>query len=230
MAASLRWATGTGAANTAIKLSGSARFLMGNGMFSANGDIDTAGGSRIAFGQTTNHYINGSMKIAGSALFGAGKYTIDGDSWNGTGGTTWPYTSTLNGITYGSGYSGWDMAGSDVTFILTGTLSLAGGAKTKLTAPTSSVSGGKIAEMLVHSLSTGNTDWTGGSGNNFVGVVYLPNSQVKMAGGNTTLSSGQCFTLIASRIWATGGAATGTACPSMSAGGGGSSSTIRLVN
>lgn len=221
---------GPGNANAAIKLAGSARFFMGNGAFSANGDIDTAGGSRIAFGVTNNHYINGSMKIAGSAFFGAGRYTVNGQFTNGTGGTTWPYTSTLNNTTYGSGFSSWDMAGSDVTFILSGALSLAGGAKTKLNAPTSSVAGGRIAEMLVHSLTSTDTNWTGGSQNNFAGTAYFPNSKINMAGGNTTLSTGQCFSMVASKIWVTGGAATGSACASMGTGGGGSaSSTIKLV-
>lgn len=227
---------GTGSGGNAVKLSGSAKFLMGNGRFSANGDIDTAGGSRIAFGATTNHYINGDMKIAGSALFGAGRYTIDGDFNNGTGGTTWPYTSPLNGKTYGDylqgvNVQGYDMAGVDVTFVLSGTLSLAGGARTKLVAPSTSTSGGQIADMLVHSLTSSNTNWTGGSANNFAGTVYFPNSQIKMSGGNTTLSSGQCFTLIAYEIVASGGAATGSACKTTkdAYGDGGTSTNIRLV-
>ena len=45
------------------------------------------------------------------------------------------------------------------------------------------------------------------------------------------MAIGLCFTLIAAKIWATGGAAAGTACPSMTGGSGsGSSSPIRLVN
>ncbi|CCA93471.1 conserved hypothetical protein [Novosphingobium sp. PP1Y] len=220
---------GPGSGNSAIKLSGSAIYLMGDGTFSANGDIDTAGGSRIAFGRTRNHYINGNLKIAGSAVFGAGRYTIAGDFANGTGGTTWPYTSPLNGITYGSAFSGYDMGGSDVTFILGGTLNLAGGARTKLVAPSGSVAGGQIADLLVDSLTTADTNWTGGSANNFAGTVHVPNSNVKMSGGNTTLGNGQCFTLIAGKIAANGGAATGSACQSMAGDTDGKSSSIRLV-
>ena len=220
---------GPGSGNAAIKLSGSAIYLMGAGTFSANGDIDTAGGSRIAFGRTRNHYINGNLRIAGSAVFGAGRYTIAGGFTNGTGGTTWPYTSLLNGLTYGSDFSGYDMGGSDVTFILGGTLSLAGGAKTKLVAPGDSVSGGQIGDLLIDSLTTADTNWTGGSANNFAGTVHLPKSLVKMAGGNTTLGHGQCFTLIASKIAANGGASAGSACPSMAGDAGGKTSSIRLV-
>lgn len=146
----------------AIVLRGSARMFMGDGAFSANGNISTAGGSRIRFPVTTNHLINGDMTIAGSALFGAGRYTIAGNFTNGTGGTVWPYTSPHTGITWGDtlngvSVSGFDMAGVDVTFILGGTLNLAGGARTKLIAPTASVTGGQIRDMLLHSLTTANT-------------------------------------------------------------------------
>ncbi len=91
----------------AIKLEGSARLFMGDGAFSAHGDIDTQGGSGIVFGETNNHYIAGDLKIAGSAFFGPGRYTIDGDFENGTGGTTWPQTSTLNGEQYGAAGAGY---------------------------------------------------------------------------------------------------------------------------
>lgn len=225
----------------AINLAGSARFFMGDGQFSANGQfsvnghIITAGGSRIRFPATTNHYINGNMTIAGSALFGAGRYTISGNFTNGTGGTVWPYTSSYTGITHGQtlngvAVNGYDMAGVDVTFVLGGTLNLAGGAKTLLQAPNSSVPGGQIRDMLLHSMTSANTNWTAGVHNIFAGTVYLPNSLVTMGGGNSTLSADLCFTLIASRIAATGGAVAGSACNTMEeAYGGGGSGVIRLV-
>lgn len=226
---------GAGSGGNAIKLSGSARFFMGDGEFSANGDIDTAGGSRIVFGRTANHYINGDMKIAGSALFGAGRYTVNGDFWNGTGGTVWPYTSTLTGKTYGQtlegvSVSGFDMVGVNVSFILSGSFDLAGGARTKLVAGQTTTSGGVIANLLVDSLTSDKIDWTGGSANVFEGTVHFPNAEVKMAGGNSTSGGGGCFTLIASYIKLTGGAVAGSACPEMSGDNGSSSaSTIRLL-
>jgi len=229
---------GPNSSGYAINLSGSARLFMEDGAFSANGNITTAGGSRIVFGKTANHYINGNMTIAGSALFGAGRYTINGNFTNGTGGTTWPYTSSLTGKTYGQtlegvSVSGYDMAGVDVTFILKGTLNLGGGAKTKLIAATSSVSGAQIADLLIDSLTTSDTTWGAGSQNVFVGTVHLPNSTVTMSGGNTTLSAGQCFSLIAYKINVSGGAATGSACAKMSdsysSSSGGGSGEIRLV-
>ncbi|WEK46773.1 MAG: hypothetical protein P0Y56_00340 [Candidatus Andeanibacterium colombiense] len=217
-------------------LAGSARFFMEDGTFSANGGITTQGGSRLVFGKTANHYINGSLNIAGSVLFGAGRYTINGNFVNGTGGTTWPYTSSLTGKTYGNtlegvSVSGYDQAGVNVSFILAGTLNLAGGAKTKLIASTTSSTGSYIADMLVDSLTSSATTWGAGASNIFVGTVHLPNSTVSMSGGNATLSAGQCFTLIAAKISVTGGAQAGTACAKMSgtSSASGSSTDIKLL-
>ena len=227
---------GPGNANRAIMLAGSARFFMGDGAFSANGDIDTSGGTRLVFGRTGNHLINGDLEPKGSVLFGRGRYTVNGDFENGTGGTTWPYTSTLTGQTYGdvvegvSG-SGFDMLGVNVTFILSGTIKLAGGAKTKLYAPDYDVSGSLIADLLASSESDDDANWTGGSVNDFAGTIHFPRAQVKMAGGNATVSN-RCMTLIARYIRVNGGAATGTACNRMEdaiGGGSGSTAAIRLL-
>lgn len=228
-------AIGPGNGSNAIKMSGSARFFMGDGPFSANGSIDTAGGSRLVFGQTANHKINGSLKISGSVLFAPGRYTVAGQFWNGTGGTVWPYTSTLTGRTYGStlsgvSVSGFDMAGVGVTFILGGAFDLAGGARTKFISAGTTSTGGAIADMIVDSLTTTNIDWTGGTTNVFDGTVHFPNAQVKMAGGNATSGSGECFTLIASKIWLTGGATAGTACEAMTVNAGSTTAaSIRLL-
>jgi len=212
---------GAASSGRAIYLDGSARFFMGDGLFSASGHIVTSGGSRLVFGRTPNHFIKGNLQVAGSVIFGEGRYTIDGNFINGTGGTTWPYTSSLKNQTYGSAFSGFDMGGTDVTFILSGTLNLAGGAKTKLKAGTTSPSGGQIANMLVATATTAQTTWGAGSSSTFVGTTYLPNSVVRMTGGNSTVGSGECWTLIALKIQASGGAQTGTACPEMDIGSGG---------
>lgn len=211
---------GRGDNGMAITLSGSALFFMEDGRFSADGSIKTNGGSRISFGKTLNHYINGDMVIAGAALFGAGRYTIKGDFTNGTGGTTWPYTSALTSKTYGEtlegvDVKGYDMAGVDVTFILGGALNLGGGAKTKLIAPKRSVSGGQIAELLLDSLTEKKTNWGAGAQNFFTGIVHLPKSEISMSGGSTTLAPGYCFSLIAYKMDISGGAATGSSCPRM---------------
>ena len=223
--------------SNAISVSGGANLFMGDGAFGANGNIVTSGGSRIIFGRTLNHQINGALTIDGGALFGAGRYTIKNGLTNtvGSNGGLWPFTSSFSGKTYGQSIGGqstggFDMVGADVTFILGGVLNLGGGAKTKLIAPFASVSGGQIADMLLHTMSGSTTAWAAGAGNNFSGTVYLPNSTVTLSGGNSTLSAGQCFVLIAYKITATGGAALGTACATMiSAYGSGGAATVRLI-
>jgi Flp pilus assembly protein TadG len=219
----------------AVALSGSGILIMEDGAFSANGSIVTEGGSRLVFGRTFNHLINGHLNIAGSVLFGAGRYTIAGNLVNGTGGTTWPYTSPVTGTTYGNALegistSGFDQAGVDVMFVLSGTLNLAGGAKTKLIAASTGVAGGVIANVLIDSATSAATNWAAGASNVFSGMVHLPNSDVTMSGGSSTLSNGQCFMLVANRIIATGGAAGGSACVGLPSSGSSSSGTIELVN
>ena len=212
---------------------GSARFFMGDGTFSASGNIDTTGGSRIVFGAATNHYINGNLNIRGAVLFGAGRYTINGNFINGTGGATWPtggYTA-WNGTVYGASAAGYDQWGTGVTFVMSGTLNLAGGAKTYLVAPDTTTTGGGIAELLLTSATTSATTWNAGATNAFGGAIHVPNSAVTMSGGNTTVATGKCFSLIASTITISGGGQTGTSCSAMSgAYTGGGSGTVRLVN
>lgn len=226
---------GADSGGKAVTLSGSAVFLMGDGAFSAGGDINTAGGSRIVFGRTANHLIKGNLNIAGSVLFGTSRYTIAGNLTNGTGGTTWPYSSSVTGQTYGStlegvSVSGYDMAGVNVSFVLSGTVNLAGGAYTKLLASSATVSGGAIADVLIDSLTANATNWAAGAQNIFVGAVHLPNTDLTMSGGSSTLSNGQCFMLITRTINATGGAAAGSACTSIvGTSGSGGTTTIGLV-
>lgn len=222
-----------------IVLKSSARSLMGDGPFSASGHIMTDGGTRLAFGAATNHLINGNLSIKGSALFGAGRYTINGNFVNGTDGTSWPYTVTwptawsAGTQTWGSGtdYSGYDMAGINVTFVMSGSLNLGGGAISHLEAPTTTTSGGAIAQLLLTSTTSGATTWGAGSSNKFGGVVHVPNSAVTMSGGNATVGGTACFSLVANTITVSGGAQTGTACGVMSnAFSGGGRGSVRLVN
>lgn len=212
----------------AITLSGSAVLLMGDGSFSANGAIVTEGGSRLVFGRTRNHLINGDLAIAGSVLFAPGRYTIAGSLTNGTGGTTWPYSSPVTGQSYGTtidgvDVTGFDLAGVNVSFILSGTVNLAGGAKSKLLAASTGTEGGAITDLLIDSLTTGATNWAAGAQNIFTGAVHLPASDITLSGGSTTLSNGQCFMMIARTINASGGAAAGSACTSITGSGGSSS-------
>ncbi|VXC69235.1 hypothetical protein [Sphingomonas sp. 8AM] len=218
----------------AIDLSGSGRFFMGDGRFSANGSIVTAGGSRLVFGKTANHLVNGDLSIAGSVLFGAGRYTVKGNFVNGTGGTTWPYTSPINNQTWGdylegTSVSGYDMAGVNVTFILSGTINLAGGAKTLLIAPATTTTNGAIADMLIDSLTSTDTNWSGGATSVFSGAVHLPNSALTSSGGNATQAGVRCFMLVAYRVTLTGGATAGSTCSGIGASGGGSG-TVDLIS
>ncbi|MEH3103193.1 MAG: hypothetical protein PGN12_04730 [Sphingomonas phyllosphaerae] len=218
----------------AIDLSGSGRFFMGDGLFSANGSVVTAGGSRLVFGKTANHLINGDLSIAGSVLFGAGRYTVKGSLVNGTGGTTWPYTSPINNKTWGNTLEGtsvadFDMAGVNVTFILSGTINLGGGAKTLLIAPATTTTNGAIADMLIDSLTSTDTKWSAGATSVFSGAVHLPNSALTSSGGNSTQSGVRCFMLVALRVTVTGGATSGSTCTGIGTGGGGSG-TVDLIS
>ncbi len=218
----------------AIDLSGSGRFFMGDGRFSANGAVVTAGGSRLVFGKTANHLVNGDLSIAGSVLFGAGRYTVKGNFANGTGGTTWAYTSPINNQTWGdtlegTSVSGYDMAGVNVTFILSGTINLSGGAKTLLTAPATTTTNGAIADMLIDSLTSADTNWSGGATNVFSGAVHLPNSALTSSGGNSSQAGVRCFMLVAYRVTLTGGATAGSTCTGIGSSGGGSG-TVDLIS
>jgi len=211
---------------TAVSLAGSARFFMGDGTFSADGNITTAGTSKLVFGRTANHYINGDVTIAGLVLFGKGRYTISGNFVNGTGGSGWPNPTTLEGVSV----AGFDQAGIDVTFILGGVMNLSGGAKTRLEAPVTTQAGGAIAELLFSSASAAASSWNAGSNNLFAGTIHLPNSALTMTGGSSTVGT-KCMSLIAATITVSGGAATGSACSKMKgASASGGAASIRLVN
>ena len=226
---------GKNAGGNAVDIGGASRLLLSDGQFSANGNIAAAGGSMLVFGETTNHLINGNLNVMGSVLFGAGRYTVNGNFVNGTGGSDkWPYYSSLSGATYGASpggvdISGYEMAGVDVTFILSGTMNLAGGTKIKLFAPQTSRLGGPIAELLLHSLTSADTIWSGGANRMFSGTIHLPNSKLSMSGGNGSTGGGRCMTLIASSLKLSGGAATGSACSLMAQAIGGGGGTIRLL-
>lgn len=218
----------------AIFVDGGGFFAMGDGLFSANGSIVTGGGSRLVFGRTANHLINGDLSVAGGALFGAGRYTVKGSFVNGTGGATWPYTSSVNNQKWGDSLEGtsvsdYDMAGVDVSFILSGTINLGGGAKTLLMAPGSTASGGAIADILIDSLTSTDTNWSAGATNVFSGAVHLPNSALTSSGGNSTNSAVRCFMLVTYRVTLTGGATAGSTCTGIGASGGGSG-TVDLIS
>lgn len=197
-------ATSGGNNGRSIFLSGGSTLVMGNGTFSANGHIKTTGGSSITFGATANHLINGDLDLHGSAVFGAGRYTVNGTFTNNTGGT---------------------MQGQNVTFILAGQMRLTGGTSLNLAAPSNSLGGG-LADILIATRTTTQSYIGGGSQNVYTGALYLPNADIQFAGGAGVSGNGGCFTLIASTITFNGGASTATSCPNVSGSGG---KTVRLI-
>ncbi|MCC2975070.1 pilus assembly protein TadG-related protein [Sphingomonas sp. PL-96] len=194
---------GSDGAGKAIELGGGSTLSFGDGPFSADGAIVTVGGTTLTFGATANHYINGNLTLAGSSIFGAGTYTINGNFTNGTGGA---------------------MTGSNVSFILAGTLNLAGGTSMNVAAPGSN-SGTGIADILFATRSTAATVLGGGAQTILSGVVYAPNSDVSMSGGVS--ASGNCFSLIARTIKIESGPTAATACPTL--GSGGLSGSVGLI-
>lgn len=188
----------------AIVLSGGSVLTFGNGTFSANGAITTSGGSSITFGQTANHLINGNLSLNGSSTFGAGTYTINGGFTNNTGGT---------------------MTGSNVTFILTGTLNVSGGTSVNLSAPTGTSTWG-ITDVLFATQSTSATTMGGGTQDIFSGAVYAPNSAFSMSGGAS--ATGTCFMIIAKSVTLASGPSAATMCASL-ANSGATASTVNLV-
>lgn len=203
--------TGSGSTkNMSIVMAGSSTLVFGNGTFSAQGGISTAGGSKINFGATSNHLINGNLDIKGAALFGTGRYTVNGDFTDGTGGTVWPTGTMLNG----TDVSGYDLAGIDVTFVIAGKLDLSGGAKVYLKAPTTTGNGG-VANVLIANTDGDDFSFGGGSSSIMVGAIYAPRSATTMSGGAALSSGTGCFMLIADTITMKGGSSGATICPGM---------------
>ena len=199
-------AIGHNSSGNAINVDGGSVLSFGNGTFSANGDITSGGGSSITFGATQSHYINGNLSLSGSATFGAGAYYVDGNFTNNTGGS---------------------MTGSDVTFFLSGALTLSGGVAMNLTAPTSDAGGG-VTDLLFATKSTAQTNLGGGASAVFAGVVYAPNSNMVMDGGAGAAGNGRCFALVVNTFSMNGGTTAGTACTSFGGGASGSSGVSLL--
>lgn len=191
-------AIGNNGSGNAITIGGGSTLSFGDGLFSANGSIATGGGSSITFGATASHYINGALSLNGSASFGAGAYFINGAFTNGTGGT---------------------ISGAGVTFFMSGTLGLGGGATTNLAAPTSDAGGG-VTDLLFATKSTTQTSLSQGATGSYGGMVYAPNSNMVMSGGASAGNTGRCFSLVVNTLTLSGGTTAGTACTSLGSSGG----------
>lgn len=171
------------------------------GTFSANGQIQTSGGSTIIFPKAMTHVINGNLSLNGSSTFGSGTYFIAQNFTNNTGGT---------------------MSGADVSFALGGTFTLSGGTSLDLAAPASSSSYG-VPGILIATKSSAATSIGGGSQNKYAGLLYAPKSNLTLSGGASMSSYGNnCLMLILNTLTLSGGTTVASACSSLS---GGSSTT-----
>jgi Flp pilus assembly protein TadG len=194
---------------TALDISGGSKLTFGDGAFSTMGDVkNSGGGTTIVFGATLNHIIGGDLNLQGDATFGAGRYTIRKGFSNPTGGT---------------------MTGTDVTFIMGGTLAVSGGTSVRLSAPTTTTAGGGFADVLFASSLTSATALTEGASTTFRGAIYLPNSDFTMSGGASIGSS--CFMMIAKSITLQNGTsaaqADGCSIKSTASGGGGNVALVQ---
>src|SRR3546814_4593650 len=105
----------------------------------------------------------------------------------------------------GKDVGGYDVAGINVTLVISGKLDLGGGAKVYLTAPGDSSSGG-ISNVLVANTACDAFSFGGGSASIMSGMLYAHNSTMTMSGGATLSSGGGCFMPVAGSIWKSGSA------------------------
>lgn len=183
----------SGGDGNAVVTGGGSTLRFGDGPFSADGTIQAAG--KIIFGSTASHYINGNLTLSSDAVFGSGAYYIDGDFHNTTTGS---------------------MAGSDISFILSGDVVLSGSAHLNLTAPSSSYTGG-IADFLFITDSSKTTLIEGGAGSVLAGIIYVPNSALTVRNGGRLSGGGKCWSLVAQTVTVSGGAMAETsACSPLS--------------
>lgn len=211
------------AGGTSINLGGSAVLAIGdpasasNGSniantFVASGGITTAGTSVLRLPAAANHYIGGTVNLDGSAYFGKGAYTINGNLIKSA---SLPIDARL------------------VSFFLRGYMSYSGASSSYLTAPTSASdnAGDALLNLLVASLcdrtspdtvctSSAAASWSGSTGSHYSGTLYLPKLALSVSGAGTIDG---CFTLIGSTISLSGSATAATACSNIGSGGSGTS-------
>jgi len=102
--------------------------------------------------------------------------------------------------------------GSGVTIVLTGdspanvaTMTISGGSKVTLSAPTTGATAGLAIFQNPTALSSGVDSIQGGGQFNVTGAIYFPNQEVEYSNGSST-NSATCTQLIASIIFFDGGA------------------------
>jgi len=202
---------GAGNAGYAINVSGGTTTTLGSmtsGTFQTVGTIATGGGSTFTLSAAPAHDLNGALTLAGTAVLGAGTYTVAGN------------------VALGQSGGGGSVTGSGVSVITSGTFSVAAGySNVTLTAPAS----GTLAGLVVASNGTGGASFSeGASGNSLSGVFYFPSAPITLSGaGNVGNGTGQCLELIGSTITLSGGSALASTCTGLA--GNASAGTVVLV-
>jgi hypothetical protein len=193
----------------AINVGGTSSFGdMASGTFQTIGKIFTNGGTTLTLSAAPAHDLDGSVSLAGSAILGAGTYTVAGN------------------VAFGGSGGGGSVTGSGVSLITSGTFSVAAGYNSvTLTGPAS----GPLQNLVVASNGTGGASFSeGASGNSLSGALYFPAAPVTLSGaGNVGNGAGQCLELIGSAVTLSGASALASTCSGL--GGGSSGGSVVLV-
>lgn len=167
------------------------------GLFSANSSIvNDGGGSLIVFPKSETHIVNGNLALSSGAIFSPGLYVVKGNFTNGTGDP---------------------MRGTDISFVLGGTVAFSGGTTLNLAAPGSSSTYG-IANVLLASKTTAATKIGGGANGKYSGLIYLPKSDLVIDGGASASSGSACMMLIVNTLTLNGGTSASSSCTGISSG------------
>jgi hypothetical protein len=186
---------GPGSAGYAINTVGTTAVLgnMTSGTFQAVGNIATGGGTTFTLSAAPAHDLNGAFSLAGTAVLGAGTYTVAGNFALGVGG------------------GGGNVTGNGVSIFTSGTFTVtAGYSNVTLTAPAS----GTMQGLVVAGNGVGGANFAeGASGNSLSGVFYFPSAPITLSGaGSVGNGAGQCLELIGSTITLAGGSALASTC------------------
>ena len=213
---------GSSSAGNALALGGGSTTLMGDALavgnkFEVIGNVQAGGGgSCLSIGAAAHHDIKGNFLGAGSIIFGAGAYTIDGYFSLGQGG----------GATHCNGMHV-TVHAVNVSFILSGKQTPnnwpcsglafclgAGYNNIKLVSPQAgpyanlAVIGPQSSTNLAGALFTG-----GAGGAQISGAFYFPNGPITMSGGASTSGvPGGCLQLVGSQISLSGGTSMASEC------------------
>jgi hypothetical protein len=186
---------GPGSAGYAINAVGTATTLGGmtSGTFRSVGIVASAGGTTLSLGAAPAHDLKGAFNLAGTAVLGAGTWTVAGD------------------VTLGAAGGGGTVTATGVSVITSGVFSVAAGySNVTLTAPTS----GTMQSLVVASNTAKGAAFSeGASGNSLSGAFYFPGGPITLSGaGNVGNGTGQCLELIGSTITLAGGSALASSC------------------